>query len=297
MRINRNVVAGMGAVATAAILAACADSPTSPAARTAFVPKTSFAVGDARVFGNPVATELVVCKSGDVSGLVTIVNAFAGQGGTGNPTIIADQDAGTAGNQFTLAPGAGGATNCVLAVEDLGDAFFERGDFFTVSEAPTAGVTTTTTCYINDGNTTPDACPANFFINTAHGWTVVFHNVQEPTGGEGCTPGYWKQEQHFGSWPFGTGTAFNSIFVGSSYTGSFLQAVNLTGGLNNQLIRHAAAAYLNAANPDVDYEYTVDEIKAIFFGTGAYSGMSVEERKDLLAAANEAGCPLGRDEG
>lgn len=292
MQMNSKGALLVGAAMAVGILAACSDSATGPASRSAFVPKASFAVGDPTTVAPPLATELRICKAGNVGGTINVTDVGNGGGGSGNPTIIADQNGAVPGAQVALSPGAGGAANCVMAVIDLGDAFFERGDFFTVTETVGAGVTSVKTCYINDNNTTPDACPANFFINTAHGWTVVFTNTAPPPpGDEGCTPGYWKQSQHFDSWSgVSTNTTFASVF--GSGPGSLLSALDTEGGPLNQLRRHGAAAYLNSISLGVDYFYTTAQVIAIVNGTGAFAGLSVEARKNLLEAANEAGCPL-----
>jgi hypothetical protein len=182
MRMIRNGALAAGAMMAVGFLGACSDSATGPTSRDAFVPKSSFAVvGDPTTVAPPLATELRVCKAGDVGGTFTIANVEAGIGGTGNPTII-DQNAGTAGNQLSLSPAAGGAANCIIAAIDQGDAQLNKGDFLTVTEALAPGVTTVRTCYLNNGDAVADACPADghFFINTAHGWTVVFTNTAPP---------------------------------------------------------------------------------------------------------------------
>ena len=196
MRINRHVVAGMGAVATAAILAACADSPTSPASRTAFVPKASFAVGDPVSVAPPNATELRICKAGDVGGTINITDVGNGTGGGGTIVSVADQNGAVAGIQVAMTPGAGGAANCILALTANGNATIEAGDFFTVTETVGAGVTSVKTCYLNDGNAVADTCPAQFFVNTAHGWTVVFTNTAPPPPPRCTYTKGWYQSKH-----------------------------------------------------------------------------------------------------
>jgi hypothetical protein len=133
----------------------------------------------------------------------------------------------------------------------------------------------------------------------------------ETLGNEGCTPGYWKQVQHFGNWVplvpvglnatkffdvFTTGDAAgnNCVYRGLSPDLTLLEALNLGGGDFKALARHAAAAYLNAKNPSVKYSISSNEIvdgviKA--FKTGNWSVI-----KDKLEKANEKGCPLGRSE-
>jgi hypothetical protein len=88
----------------------------------------------------------------------------------------------------------------------------------------------------------------------------------------GCTPGYWKQTQHFDSWPAGVqpATSFESVFgpiPGDSP--SFLDALQGGGGSGLEgalkiLRRAAAAAYLNAAQPDNLLNYGYDPTFLVF---------------------------------
>jgi len=119
-----------------------------------------------------------------------------------------------------------------------------------------------------------------------------------PPGNEGCTPGYWKQEHHFGSWPvdpyttnFGAVFGCSNVMAQNPESGDIcgmllLDVLSIRGGGNNALARHAAAAYLNASS-SVLYPYSVAEVIALL---NAFD-------KDALEAANESYCPLGRDEG
>lgn len=117
-----------------------------------------------------------------------------------------------------------------------------------------------------------------------------------PPDAEGCTPGYWRQDQHFDSWvPTGYATSddFEVVFgVNASFDPhTLLDAVWLGGGGENALARHAVAALLNAAHPDVNYTYTVAQVIAMV--QSAYNGTAdVETTKDLFDAANNAGCDL-----
>lgn len=114
-----------------------------------------------------------------------------------------------------------------------------------------------------------------------------------PTGGQGCTPGYWKQSQHFDSWVNYTapGPNYETVFsVDASFNKDLLGALGQGGGGEKALGRHATAALLNAGNPDVSYLYT--EAEVISLVQQAYSTGDFEGVKDLLAAQNESGCPL-----
>ncbi len=112
-------------------------------------------------------------------------------------------------------------------------------------------------------------------------------------GGEGCTPGYWRQEHHFDSYPapYDENTVFDDAF-GSAVFGSLTlsEATRLTGGGLNALGRHAAAALLNAASGDVSYDLTV--IQVIMTFNDAVASGDYEAAKDTFADFNEQGCPL-----
>ena len=113
-------------------------------------------------------------------------------------------------------------------------------------------------------------------------------------GGEGCTPGYWRQPQHFDSYA-DTGYAPNTLFVTAFGVDAFpgltlSQVVALGGGGLNALGRHAVAALLNAASPDVDYDRTPAQVIAAF--TAAYASGDYEATKDLFEGLNEQSCPL-----
>lgn len=113
-------------------------------------------------------------------------------------------------------------------------------------------------------------------------------------GGEGCTPGYWRQEHHFDSYPapYAWNTPFVDAFGVDAFAGLTLsQVARLKGGGLNALGRHAVAALLNAASGDVDYDRTVASVIASF--QDAYNGVSnVEYVKNIFEALNEQSCPL-----
>jgi cysteine-rich repeat protein len=119
-------------------------------------------------------------------------------------------------------------------------------------------------------------------------------------GGEGCTPGYWKQPQHLDSWEtpgpdanfnaiFNTNAEFNEEQCGTTDP-TLLEALKCQGGGLSALARHAAAALLNAGSGDVDYDYSVSQVLTMVktaIDSGNYGGT-----KNDLATANELGCPL-----
>lgn len=114
-----------------------------------------------------------------------------------------------------------------------------------------------------------------------------------PTGTEGCTPGFWKN--HVEDWPptgFAPGSDFDSTFGVDLFDPNLtlLQAAGQGGGGVNALGRHAVAALLNAAHPDVDSPLTTAQVIAAVQSAAA-SG-DFETTKDMLEDNNELGCRL-----
>jgi len=112
---------------------------------------------------------------------------------------------------------------------------------------------------------------------------------EECDPGEGCTPGFWKQ-QHVYSWvTYKPEDSYEAVF-GVAVPGgapTLLEALGDGGGDIDALLRHSTAALLNASNPDVDYAYTVANIIAMVqdaFATGDY-----EIVKDIFETENERG--------
>jgi hypothetical protein len=106
-----------------------------------------------------------------------------------------------------------------------------------------------------------------------------------PEGGEGCTPGYWKN--HLEDWPatgFSPSDDFDATFGVDLFDPDITleDAVNAKGGGVNKLARHGTAALLSAAHPDVNYPYTVGEVITLVQAGDV----------DPLVAANELGCQI-----
>jgi hypothetical protein len=175
MRMNR-MAALAGAGVAVAFLAACSDSPSGPQQRSAFVPRSSFAVGDVTT-STPEVTLVKVCKSADsdVGGSFSVVVDQAGTGGTGNPTFS---------NPQTVAVG-----QCKVVAIDAGDANFSIGDWFHVTEAAQTNVTETQLSCTETGG--PVDC-ASFFVNSAHGVTVTWKNTNNAVTGCTFTKGWYR---------------------------------------------------------------------------------------------------------
>ena len=126
------------------------------------------------------------------------------------------------------------------------------------------------------------------------------------TGNEGCTPGYWKN--HTSNWEeYTTSTKLKTVFTFPASLASygeltFLQALNLQGGTGLDgavriLLRHAVAAFLNAAHEGVGYPYR-RFAEPGFIQSDVNAALASLNRGTILALAadldqkNNLGCPL-----
>ena len=146
--------------------------------------------------------------------------------------------------------------------------------------------------YVDEGEECDDG-------NTANGdGCSAFCDIE--CGGEGCTPGYWKQPQHLDSWQgvgpsdnfnatFGTNAVFDATQCASSNP-TLLQALKCQGGGLSALARHGVAGLLSAYSSNVDYDYTVAEVKALV--KNAIDNGTYLSAKNKLADANQQICPL-----
>jgi cysteine-rich repeat protein len=119
----------------------------------------------------------------------------------------------------------------------------------------------------------------------------------EEQGGEGCTPGYWRQGQHLGNWVVYSPTdSYDAVFgVDAPGDLNLLEAVHQGGGDENALSRHSVAALLNSTNSDVSYLFSTAEVIQIV--RDAYASGDFEGAKNLLSGQNEQFCPLRRARG
>ncbi len=160
----------------------------------------------------------------------------------------------------------------------------------TTTTTPTETTTTTT-------ETTTTTTPTETTTTT----------TTTPTGDQGCTPGYWKQERHFDSWVgYTTNTTLGSVFTipvnfSSLSSVTFLAAMDLPGGNEPEemaalLLHHAVAALLNAASPDVNYPLTEAEIISLVNAALTTENPDIMgDLKDDLDDYNNYGCPLNNE--
>ena len=134
-----------------------------------------------------------------------------------------------------------------------------------------------------------------YIIDVRNVKSVEIGICKEQNGG--CTPGFWKQPQHFDSWvnfsPIPLESHYDGTFViTSSFGGTFTlhDALSQGGGGENALGRHAVAALLNTQNDDVSYSFTQTQVIEIV--QDAYDTNDFETAKNILAGENEQICPL-----
>ena len=136
--------------------------------------------------------------------------------------------------------------------------------------------------------------PASFF------WLAAGLSVSPapPRMGEGCTPGYWKQWQHFGNWPepYTPKTLFSEVFEDAFPGKTLLDVLWLGGGGLSALGRHTVAALLNAASEKVSYDLTASEVIDMFNDVYPGSKNDYQEVHSAFADFNERVCPLSRAE-
>ncbi len=122
-----------------------------------------------------------------------------------------------------------------------------------------------------------------------------FGYCEPPNVGEGCTPGYWKQPQHFDSWPapYTPNTLFSSVFEDAFPGMTLVQVADQGGGGLIALGRHTVAALLNGANDGVDYGPSAQDVIDMFndvYPSG--NDNDYTNLKDVFEGLNESGCPL-----
>ncbi len=163
------------------------------------------------------------------------------------------------------------------------------------STTSTTKPSTTTTYHSTTTTTKPTTTTTHATTTTTKATTTTTHattTTTMPRGGDGCTPGFWRQAHHYDSWVgFSPGDDYETVFgVNAVFEATLGEAVRLRGGGEYALARHAVAALLNSTSPDVDYAFTTGQV--IDLVQDAYATGDFEEAKDMLADENEEGCTL-----
>ena len=114
-------------------------------------------------------------------------------------------------------------------------------------------------------------------------------------GGEGCTPGFWKN--HESDWVgLSPGDSFETVFGTSPdpFPGdpTLADVFDTNGGGINRLSQHALAALLNALHPNVDYDLTPAEVISQYQAALAAGGGAINAQKNIFENFNELGCDV-----
>jgi hypothetical protein len=182
---------------------------------------------------------------------------------------------------------------------------------YTVTATPPSGfVATTSSAFGTDTTDDSNASPASVTLGAANSknLTIDFGFVATAGSGQGCTPGYWKQSQHFDSWKWYTQSDMLDVVFGitakpyrstqnnnPSGALTLLQAIELNGnGDAEQLFRHGTAALLNSVyQSGVSYPYTAAQVIQMVRDAWLSGDVAkIEATHQALGAANEKGCPL-----
>ncbi|KEA62102.1 putative internalin [Marinobacterium lacunae] len=231
---------------------------------------------DPAVYGDPIAFFGTVTNTGNVAlNNVTVVDDNGTPGDTSDDVMV-------------LGP---------ISL-DIGASANYSGDYLVLAEGPSTDIV------VASGDDAIEGAPVSAFDDA----TCV---VPPPPGFEGCTPGYWKQDQHFDSWtspyyPNMLMTTAGFIFpngaglFGNLADQTLLEALNYGGGDTLQeaaqiLMRAAVASLLNAASGDVDFPWSVDDVINM-----TNAALASKDRQTMLNLAHDLdddnngpdGCPL-----
>ena len=166
-----------------------------------------------------------------------------------------------------------------------------------------AGATQMTVQALSGGPGPAPSTPASFSWNAT---ALSIPGTQPPPpppppGGEGCTPGYWKN--HLGSWAptgYAPGQALSTVFASTGTLGSssLLAALKFGGGSSitakkQILLRAAVASLLNASHPGVEFDQSaaavIASVNAALASNNADTILGLATKLD---DSNNAGCPL-----
>jgi hypothetical protein len=256
----------------AAAVVGCSDNPTSPAA---LAPSFNVTAPPSRI---------TVCK--DASAPAGTYNFTVSQVDGRGGTLLA-------GPAFSL--GSGGCADVWEALPNPPQPDVPPVNVTVTELAPPDGVQFDSLVGVSDaeGPFFTTAPTWTIRVNYFHGGRYTFYNSAIPQGGgEGCTPGYWKQKQHFDSWtpPYTPDMQFSAVFDDAFPGMTLLEVLQQGGGGLKALGRHTVAALLSSASSGVDYDLSTAQVISAF--NAVFPGGDYEGQKDIFAGFNEQGCPL-----
>lgn len=186
----------------------------------------------------------------------------------------------------------GGATP-IQIVNELNSVDGEEWDTVNLEFEVPAGVTQVEVQAFSEDPEFTGLDPASFK------WLTAALSVADRQGGQGCTPGYWKQPNHFADWtaPYSPDDLFADYFEDAFPGRTLHDVVKKGGGGLDALGRHTVAALLNAANAEVGYDLTAQEVIDAFNAVHPGSKRDYETLKNEFERFNEQGCPLNNSDG
>jgi len=151
----------------------------------------------------------------------------------------------------------------------------------------TPGTYSVTETVSTNWNETSNTC-TNVAVGAGETKTCLIVNTYTPPANEYCSPGYWKQDQHFDSYvTYSQNDLFSAIFgvdpfiIGkgkkAATNPTLLDALNGNGGGITSLARAAVGALLNASA--LDSSLTPEQVIAIFKAaliSGDYEGAKAQ---------------------
>jgi hypothetical protein len=129
---------------------------------------------------------------------------------------------------------------------------------------------------------------------------VLCRTHEEEEGGEGCTPGYWRQPHHYDSWVGYAPTDSYFAVFGAGPVAPLGETIAANGGGEMAFLRHSTAALLNSTS-GISYDMgsadviqlVVDTYAAVAAETDPKLQKKIfEAAKDVFAGFNEQYCPL-----
>jgi hypothetical protein len=285
------------ATSTALLATACADGAPRAVTSPDIDPLSTLE-------GQPVSA-VKICKTAEKAGTYTF-NITKTGGGPGLFPLPATVS-------ITLT--ADGTDRCTDFFNAANQSSWLTPATFTVTEVVPAGMTSTVSTSLNGSLTTPTvgatgSVTVGFTDNASVEFTNVVAPTPPPTTALGCTPGYWKQSQHFDSW-VATGYA-PTMLIGSAFSNAglyslagkpfarytLLDGLQMKGGsgvvgATQILMRAAVSALLNASSSSLNYAYTKSQVVSMVntaLASGNRDAIIIAATK--LDIANNARCPL-----
>ena len=172
----------------------------------------------------------------------------------------------------------------------------DDGDLCTVEFCDTA----TSCCDVRDVECEPDSDPCTLESCDSATGDCVSTPIEPPPpgceeGGDGCTPGFWKQPHHLQFWcdAYSPEDHVDDVFgVTSTGNPTLLKALSTGGGGEIAFLRHAVAALLNSCHDEVDYAFstaTVIEMVQDAYESGDFATPHGEFEEE-----NERGCTVDK---